>query len=76
MRSILVFTILTAMLTGLAIVAVRWPVDRPLPKLLPGALLGAISANLAVVHAAWRFLHGRHDHVWEPTRRSVGSRSV
>ena len=56
----------------LAVAGARWPDDRRLPRWMPAAIVGALAANLAVVHAAWRFLHGHHDHVWEPTRRAVG----
>lgn len=59
------------MATVLAIAAIRWPESRPLPKLLRGRTLGAVSANLAVVHATWRFFHGHEDHIWEPTRRGT-----
>ena len=30
-----------------------------------------VAANLAVLHAAWRFVGGHEDHIWEPTRRTV-----
>jgi len=60
-----------AALGVLAIVGARWPDSRPLPALMPIGIVGALAANLAVVHAAWRFFHGHEDHVWEPTRRSA-----
>jgi len=53
-----------------AILFSRWPDRRPLPKVVM-ALAGALSGNLAVIHAAWRFVAGHHDHLWEPTRRTV-----
>lgn len=56
-----------ALLVG--VVAAKWPEERPLPRFLPSRLVGLLIANLAVVHAWWRALHGYHDHVWEPTRR-------
>lgn len=59
---------LAALLAGAALLASRWPESRRLPGSLAG-ILGALSANLAVVHAAWRFFVGHEDHVWEPTRR-------
>jgi glycosyltransferase involved in cell wall biosynthesis len=57
----------------LAIAGAYWPERRSLPGWLPGGLLGAAAANLAVVHSAWRFFRGHHDHIWEPTRRSAVS---
>jgi len=62
----------TAVLMGiLAVVSANWPENRIVPKWLPTALLGGLSANLAVIHSTWRFFHGHEDHVWEPTRRAV-----
>ena len=52
-----------------AILGASWPDERPLPRWLPPSVLGALAANLAVMHAAWRFFVGHEDHVWEPTRR-------
>ncbi|MGH7676979.1 MAG: glycosyltransferase, partial [Gemmatimonadaceae bacterium] len=68
--------VLLAGAVGLATVAVvgaRWPDGRPMPAWLPIGVVGALAANLAVVHSAWRFLHGHQDHVWEPTRRATAS---
>jgi cellulose synthase/poly-beta-1,6-N-acetylglucosamine synthase-like glycosyltransferase len=45
-----------------------WPQDRPMPRAI-SVLAFAAAANVAVVHAAWRVLHGHEDHLWEPTRR-------
>ena len=50
------------------IVAFRWPEDRPLPRIIAMPAF-AIIANLAVLHALYRFSGGHHDHIWEPTRR-------
>jgi cellulose synthase/poly-beta-1,6-N-acetylglucosamine synthase-like glycosyltransferase len=62
------------LLTGsLAVVGASWPDSRPLPRWLPAAMIGALAANLAVIHSAWRFFHGHEDHVWEPTRRPLPS---
>lgn len=55
----------------LAVLGARWPETRPVPSWLPVAILGTLAANLAVVHSAWRFLHGHEDHLWEPTRRAA-----
>jgi cellulose synthase/poly-beta-1,6-N-acetylglucosamine synthase-like glycosyltransferase len=60
-------------LFALAVAGAMWPENRPVPKWLPVGILGVLAANLAVVHSAWRFLHGHEDHVWEPTRRAVTS---
>lgn len=59
-----------AVLGVLAILGARWPDARRVPRFLPRAILGALAANLAVVHAVWRFVMGHEDHLWEPTRRS------
>jgi glycosyltransferase involved in cell wall biosynthesis len=59
---------------ALAVIGANWPDGRPLPRWLPTSVLGGLAANLAVLHAAWRFVHGHEDHIWEPTRRPhVGS---
>jgi hypothetical protein len=55
---------------ALAILGARWPAGRAVPRFLPAGILGALAANLAVVHAAWRVVQGRGDQVWEPTRRA------
>jgi cellulose synthase/poly-beta-1,6-N-acetylglucosamine synthase-like glycosyltransferase len=58
---------------ALAVAGAKWPEDRPIPAFMPVSILGALAANLAVVHSAWRFFHGHEDHVWEPTRRALPS---
>jgi len=60
---------------GSALVFSRWPDSVRLPGRFMG-IAGALIGNLAVIHAAWRFFHGHHDHVWEPTRRSVAAPSL
>ena len=63
-----------ALTLGLVTVAlVNWPADRPIPSWLPTGPFGAMAANLAVIHSAWRFFHGHDDHIWEPTRRAIVS---
>ena len=47
----------------------RWPATRPLPRLL-SLVTFAVAANLAIVHAIFRVVHGHEDHLWEPTRRT------
>jgi glycosyltransferase involved in cell wall biosynthesis len=54
----------------LALAGVLWPEERPIPRVLPAGVMGALAANLAVIHALWRFFHGHEDHIWEPTRRA------
>lgn len=54
----------------LASAGALWPSRKPVPRLFSIAAFGT-AANLAVVSALWRFLTGRRDNVWEPTRRSV-----
>jgi cellulose synthase/poly-beta-1,6-N-acetylglucosamine synthase-like glycosyltransferase len=58
---------------ALAVAGATWPEGRPIPRWLPVSVLGALAANLAVIHSAWRFFHGHEDHMWEPTRRAVPS---
>jgi cellulose synthase/poly-beta-1,6-N-acetylglucosamine synthase-like glycosyltransferase len=53
-------------IAGVAFAGTRWPEDRRVPRWLP---VGALAANLAVVHAAWRFFQGEDNQIWEPTRR-------
>jgi cellulose synthase/poly-beta-1,6-N-acetylglucosamine synthase-like glycosyltransferase len=59
----------------LATVGANWPDTWPTPRVLPRGLLGALSANLAVLHAWSRYVRGRRDPVWEPTRRTHASLS-
>jgi hypothetical protein len=59
----------------LAFATTQIPDRWRLPRALAG-LLGALAANLAVVHASWRFLHGHDDHIWEPTRRTHASKAT
>jgi cellulose synthase/poly-beta-1,6-N-acetylglucosamine synthase-like glycosyltransferase len=54
----------------LAFVGVIWPSNRPMPRVISLAAFG-VAANLAVMNALWRVIHGHKDHVWEPTRRSA-----
>ena len=58
---------------ALAFAGANWPEGRRVPGGIPIGLLGALAANLAVVHSSWRFFHGHEDHVWEPTRRAAPS---
>jgi len=65
-RVLLIFVVVGGLLAFLAArLPDRWHIPRPF-----AGVLGALSANLAVVHAAWRFVHGHDDHIWEPTRRA------
>jgi cellulose synthase/poly-beta-1,6-N-acetylglucosamine synthase-like glycosyltransferase len=58
-----------AILVGmLAAVGALWPNARPTPRILSVPTF-AFAANVAVVHAVWRVVHGHDDHMWEPTRR-------
>jgi cellulose synthase/poly-beta-1,6-N-acetylglucosamine synthase-like glycosyltransferase len=54
----------------LALAGATWPKNRPMPRVISLAAFG-VGANLAVVNAVWRVIHGHEDHVWEPTRRSA-----
>lgn len=53
----------------LAFATARFPDRWHLARSVAG-FLGVLAANLAAVHAAWRFVHGHDDHIWEPTRRA------
>jgi cellulose synthase/poly-beta-1,6-N-acetylglucosamine synthase-like glycosyltransferase len=59
-----------ALLVGAGgLVAVRWPVDRPVPA--PLAFCGYAVVGGAAGAAAWvRFLRGKHTVIWEPTTRA------
>ncbi|MES2177452.1 MAG: glycosyltransferase [Gemmatimonadota bacterium] len=51
-----------------AFVLVKLSGERHVPA--PISALGfAVAANIAVIHASWRFALGHEDHIWEPTRR-------
>jgi glycosyltransferase involved in cell wall biosynthesis len=54
---------------GLAAAGALWPASRPLPRAI-SILTFAVAANVAVIHALVRVMHGHEDHVWEPTRRT------
>jgi len=60
---------LVALVLLAALVGSRWPSPRPMPKLLSGVTF-AVAANVAVLHAMFRVVHGHEDHLWEPTRRT------
>lgn len=60
---------LEALVLLVAFVGSRWPASTPLPRFL-SLVTFAVAANLAVVHAMFRVLHGHEDHLWEPTRRT------
>jgi len=60
-------------LLAMALAGATWPGDRRVPKWIPAGILGVMAANLAVIHSAWRFVHGHEDHMWEPTRRVATS---
>jgi hypothetical protein len=66
--------LLAAVFLGLAAAAIGalWPKSRYVPRAL-SILTFAVAANLAVVHAMFRVLHGHEDHLWEPTRRAPTS---
>ena len=55
-----------------AFVVSRLPQDVRVPRLL-NVVAFAVSANVAVIHASWRFTVGHEDHIWEPTRRDTGT---
>lgn len=58
---------------GLTILAISRDDSRPLPLWIRPGVVGSLAGNLAVLHAAWRFVRGRHDYTWEPTRRTHAS---
>jgi cellulose synthase/poly-beta-1,6-N-acetylglucosamine synthase-like glycosyltransferase len=53
---------------ALTAIAFRWPEDRAMPKAIAAPAF-TLAANMAVVHAFYRFWIGHEDHIWEPTRR-------
>ncbi len=57
---------------GVAAIGAMWPTDKPMPRALSLVTFG-VAANVAVIHAAWRVIHGHEDHLWEPTRRPLGT---
>ncbi|MDP9203503.1 MAG: glycosyltransferase [Gemmatimonadota bacterium] len=59
-----------AIIGGLAVAGAYWPENRSIPRLVSLAAFGT-AANVAVLKALWSLVAGHHDHVWEPTRRSV-----
>jgi cellulose synthase/poly-beta-1,6-N-acetylglucosamine synthase-like glycosyltransferase len=59
-----------AVIAVLAVIGTVWPSERRAPRIVSLAAFG-VAANLAVLHALWRVLAGRRDHIWEPTRRSA-----
>jgi cellulose synthase/poly-beta-1,6-N-acetylglucosamine synthase-like glycosyltransferase len=59
-----------AIIGGLALAGAFWPENRSMPRLVSLAAFST-AANVAVLKALWRVVAGHHDHVWEPTRRSV-----
>lgn len=66
-RALLAVGIIIALV---AIVGALWPESRRMPRVVSVVAFG-VAANVAVIHAVIRVLHGRDDKVWEPTRREV-----
>ena len=58
----------SALVAATAAVGALWPRERPMPRVV-SVVAFAAAANLAVVQALWRVVHGREDRLWEPTRR-------
>lgn len=61
---------LVAMLVALS--GVFWPETRPMPRVMSMVTFAA-AANVAVLHAMFRVIHGHEDHLWEPTRRTAAA---
>ncbi len=53
----------------IAVLGALWPSSRPMPRAI-SLVTFAAAANVAVVHALYRVVHGHEDHLWEPTRRA------
>lgn len=49
-----------------------WPSSRPMPRVMSMVTFAA-AANVAVLHAMFRVIHGHEDHLWEPTRRTAAA---
>jgi glycosyltransferase involved in cell wall biosynthesis len=58
------------LLALVALAGALWPESRRMPRVVSVVAFG-VAANVAVIHAVARVLHGRDDKVWEPTRREV-----
>lgn len=71
-RAVLAAAVLMA---ALAVLGARLPDSGAVNRFFPLGVLGALAANLAVLHACWRFFVGREDHIWEPTRRAESTRA-
>ncbi len=64
----LLFTVLVALGVGVGIAALRWPPDRPMPRVVQ--VVGYLfAANLAGFQAWIQALTGDQNPIWEPTRR-------
>jgi len=64
----LAFTALVALGTGVGLVALRWPADRAMPRVVQ--VVGYLfAANLAGFQAWVQALTGDQNPIWEPTRR-------
>jgi len=59
-----------AMVLLVALIGWFWPEGRDMPGPISVAAFG-VAANVAVLHAGWRFARGHEDHIWEPTRRAA-----
>jgi uncharacterized membrane protein YqjE len=64
--------VLATFVSALALTGANWPPERPMPRLVSTAAFG-VAANIAVIAAFWRFISGRNDAVWEPTRREAAT---
>lgn len=52
-----------------ALIGSCWPRSARMPRAL-SLLTFSVAANVAVIHALFRVVHGHEDHLWEPTRRT------
>ncbi len=68
LAAVLVFGFVALCLGAFAVS--RLPEGKPVPRLV-SLVAFALSANMAVIHASWRFTIGHDDHIWEPTRRAT-----
>lgn len=67
-------SVLALVMCAIPIVVSRMPDGQRVPRVLSLAAF-AVAANIAVIHASWRFLMGHEDHIWEPTRRATAPAS-
>lgn len=62
-------SVLAVVLCAIPVAVSRMSDGQRVPRLF-SLVAFAMAANVAVIHASWRFILGHEDHIWEPTRRA------